>query len=550
MGPWELLLDVVMLLGSCLVVGFLFARIGQNPIVGYLLAGMALGGPWAGQLIETSEELDTLAELGVSLLLFSIGLEFSWIRLRSMERSIWVVGIAQILVTTFIAAGIAVVLTGNARVSLAIGMMISLSSTAVVLRVLMERAEIDSRSGRTALAVLLVQDIAIIPFAIAFTFLVPGDAEGGVAGRLWQMLLSMAGLIVGLYIILTHVALRVLHSLSPARVRELLVILATTTGLASAWVSHEIGLSPAIGAFLAGMFLGGSPFATQIRADIASLRVLLLTLFFGTAGMVADPTWIGNNILLVLGVSLAVIVGKALIIWIILTIVQMPHPVGVGTGLRLAQVGEFSFVLAALGISLGVFDSETQNLIVSVAIVTLILAPLLIVHAPKLGIWVGMKLGSTFDTQDVLEQIEREPCDTIVIGYGPAGLRAAKALEHSGRRVLVIEMNTSGAARARRHGFDAIVGDATQVDVLEHAHIEQAQTVLITIPSRSTALTIMAHVRRLAPTSHIIVRARYLQHVGDFVRAGANLVLDDETQVGDALAKRLSESENVAPEGE
>ncbi|MHC4977019.1 MAG: cation:proton antiporter domain-containing protein [Planctomycetota bacterium] len=355
MEPWELLLDVVLLLGACLVVGYLFARMGQNPIVGYLLAGMALGGPWASKLIETGEELNTLSELGVSLLLFSIGLEFSWIRLRTMERSTWVVGLAQVAGTTIVAGAIAHFFTGSARIGLAVGMMISLSSTAVVLRVLQERAEIDSRSGRNALAVLLVQDMAIIPFAIVMTFLVPGGTteDGGISGQILKMVLSMVGLIAGLYIILTHLALRLLHSLDAGRQRELLVILAIVTGLASAWVSHAIGLSPAIGAFLAGMILGGSPFATQIRADIASLRVVLLTLFFGTAGMVADPIWIWNNLLLVAAVSIGVIAGKAMIVWAILLAVRVPHPVAFSTGIRLRQVGEFSFVLAALGISLG-----------------------------------------------------------------------------------------------------------------------------------------------------------------------------------------------------
>ncbi|MHC4977020.1 MAG: NAD-binding protein [Planctomycetota bacterium] len=169
---------------------------------------------------------------------------------------------------------------------------------------------------------------------------------------------------------------------------------------------------------------------------------------------------------------------------------------------------------------------------------------------PRAGVWIGSKFGSTFEPEDALEFDTREEPDTIVIGYGPAGLRAAKALEHLGRKVLVIDMSHGGASRARRHGFQAIVGDATQVDVLVHAHIQHASTVMITIPSRSTALVIMEHVRRLAPTAHIIVRARYLQHVGDFIHAGAHMVLDDETQVGEGLARMLSENEKQAVEGE
>jgi K+:H+ antiporter len=541
MEPWELLLDVVLLLGACLVVGFIFARIGQNPLVGYLLAGMALG-PGALEMIQPGEEMNTIAELGVSLLLFSIGLEFSWIRLRSLERKIWFVGIAQIVVTMAAAGGAAYAFTGNTRLSVAIGMMISLSSTACVLRVLQERAEIDSRSGRTALAILLVQDMAVIPFAIAMTFLSPEQPDTGVAMEIWHTLLWIAALILVLYVLLTHVALRLMNTLESSRVRELLVLLAICTGLASAWASHSIGLSPAIGAFLAGMFLGGSPFATQIRADVASLRVVLLTLFFGTAGMVADPVWIGQHALLVIGVTLLVIAGKSLLVWLILTIARVPHPVGVSTGLRLAQVGEFSFVLAALGVTLGVVDVDTQMLIVSVAIVTLMVGPFLIAIGPMAGIRVGQRLGSTFDPADAQAFDTRAIPDMIVIGYGPAGQRATKALENNGSNVLVIELNQYGAAKARRHGFDAIMGDATQQDVLEHAHLEHAKTVLISIPSRSTALTIMDHVRRMAPTAKIIVRARYHQHVGDFERAGAHLVLDDETQVGEALARELTES--------
>ena len=393
MNLWLILGDIVVLLAASLLIGGLFSRFGQSPLVGYLLAGMMLGGPGSIGVIRSQHEIEAIAELGVALLLFSLGLEFSLDRLKKLGAKPLLGGVAQVLLTIFLVFGGAFVSGFSARQSVAFGAMVALSSTAVVLRILMERGELEMNHGRNSLAVLLTQDIAVVPLALLMTIL---GGEGTAAEIAWNIckLVAMAGsLIVGLFV-LNKVAVRALETLTLHRNRELTVIFAVVAGLGAAWVSHYAGISPALGAFVAGMLLGSSAFATQIRADISPLRVVLLTLFFGAAGMVADPIWIVNNWYVVGVVSVLLTVGKLLVVWLIFFGLGQTHRVASATGLCLAQVGEFAFVLGTIGQTSGVVTQDMYALVVSVTIVSFFLSAFLVPMAPRFGSRVAQLLGT------------------------------------------------------------------------------------------------------------------------------------------------------------
>ena len=316
MDLWTLLGDIVVLLAASLLLGGLLSRFGQSPLVGYLIAGMLLGGPGSLHVVGSEEEIEAIAELGVALLLFSLGLEFSIQRLKKLGVRPLIGGVVQVVLTVAIGAAAAFLFGLKATESIAFGAMISLSSTAVVLRMLMERAELEMPHGRNSLAVLLTQDMAVVPLAILMALLAGGGAASEVVWDVGKLLLMAATLVLGLFL-LNKIAVVVLGTLTLHRNRELTVIFAVVTGLGSAWAAHVAGLSPALGAFVAGMLLGSSVFATQVRADVSSLRVVLLTLFFGAAGMVADPIWILQNWHVVAAVTLLVTIGKLAIIWVI-----------------------------------------------------------------------------------------------------------------------------------------------------------------------------------------------------------------------------------------
>jgi len=540
MGIWQVLLDIVLLLLGALVLGGIFSRLGQSALVGYLLAGMILGGPGSVKVIRFEKDVEAVAELGVSLLLFSLGLEFAWSRLRALGRRMLLAGVAQVVLTC-VAGSIAAMLFGvGGAKAVAIGAMVSLSSTACVLRVLMERGDLDSVRGRSSLAILLVQDIAIVPLAVLLAVIAGGGTIGQVFLHLGGVLLLAVILVGVLYLMLNVIAARVLGTLTLEKNRELSVLVAVATGLGSAWAAHRVGLSPALGAFVAGMFLGSSPFAAQIRADVSSLRVVLLTLFFGAAGMVANPLWMLANWHLLVAVVLLLMTGKALIVWLVLRVLGQSDGNALATGITLGQVGEFAFVIGSIARENGLIGQQDYLVVVSGGILSLFLTPFCIPLAPRLGAWVdrvrrrGRPIGI-----DVPSDEHGGGPEIVIVGFGPAGEAVGRALSGSGRRVAVLDLNVDAMMRAKALGFVGHVGDATQADVLEHVRIQEAQLVVITLPTSSTASAAVRHVRVLAPHAYVVARTRYQRDTSQLEAAGAHAIIGDEQEVGGKLAERV-----------
>ncbi len=537
MNLWNILGDIVILLTASLCLGGLLSKLRQSPIVGYLIAGMLLGGPGSIGLVKSQHEIEAIAELGIALLLFSLGLEFSLKRVIQLGFRPLLGGMLQVLLTTLIAAAVCLAFGMSVKASVAFGVMISLSSTAVVLRILSERAEMDMPHGRNSLAVLLTQDMAVVPLALIMTLLA---GEGGIASAAMdagKLLLAATALVTGLYLI-TKIAVPALAMLSLHRNRELTVIFAVVTGLAAAWAAHAAGMSPALGAFIAGMLLGSSAFANQIRADVSSLRVVLLTLFFGAVGMVADPVWIVRNWYFVGGVTALLMIGKIVIIWAIFRTLGHTSRVAAASGLCLAQIGEFAFVLGSIGRSNGVVSEELYALVVSASLVSFILSAMLVPVAPQFGRFVARKLRESADIDEPAHALHK-PADIAIIGFGPAGMIAAKPLIDGSNSVVVIDLNHDGVRRAHQLGFRGEIGDATQGEVLEHLQLAGSKAVIITIPDHRSAMTILEQVRQQAPQAHVVVRSRYQMHNKSFTDAGAHVVVGDEEQVGERLARHL-----------
>lgn len=537
MELWALLADIVFLLIACLVGGGLASRVGQSPLVGYLLAGMLVGGPGSFGIVGSQHEIEAIAELGVALLLFSLGLEFSVQRLKGLGSKPLFGGVIQITVTLVAGAAVAWTQGLSLASSLAVGAMVTLSSTAVVLRILMERGEIEMPHGRNSLGVLLTQDIAVVPLAVLMTVLGAGGTPKELAYDVSKLVLMATGLTIVLYA-LTKLAVLSLGMLTLRRNRELTVIFATAIGLGSAGAAHWAGISPALGAFVAGMLLGSSMFATQIRADVSTLRVLLLTLFFGAAGMVADPLWIISHFHWVAAAAFVVTIGKLMIITAIFIAFGQSLRVSAATGLSLAQVGEFAFVLGAVGRTSGVVSDDVYALIVSVTIVSFLVSALAVPRAPWFGDRVARLLGNASSGEDELAGSSHR-ADVIIVGFGPTGQLAAVPLMESALRVTVIDLNREGVRRARDFGFDGHVGDASSPEVLEHASIGEAKLVIITIPHFQSALSIVEMVRSMNATTVILVRSRYHIHRLALAAAGGT-VEGDEDCVGGAIASRIS----------
>jgi len=531
------------LLGGALVLGLICERLRQSAILGYLAAGTLLG-PNALGFVSNSEHVQHLAELGVALLLFTIGLEFSWPRLKRLGVAALGGGAAQILVTIAVGFACAKLLGLATNTSIVIGAIVSLSSTACVLRLLIARAEIESVYGRYALGILLMQDIAVVPLFLLVSVL---GGEGSMSEVALGMLkaVGLAGvLVVVLLVLLNKIAPLILGLDALRQNRDLPILLAFVVGIGAAWGSHELGLSPALGAFVAGMILAESPFATQIRADVASIKTLLVTLFFAAIGMLGDPVWFIEHIGPVMAFVAAIVIGKALIIWAVLKAFGVASRAALAAGICLAQVGEFSFVLAAAAAVGGLIDDQAFTLIVSATIVSLFVTPYLVILAPTISpkIHRVLGLGAHRSNQDQAFKEDDTRKHIVLIGFGPAGQAIGLAASKLHLRVDVVDMNPAALRLAEGMGFHAHVADASHADMLEHLCIHHTQIAILTIPDPLAARAIIKQIRNSAPRIHVIARGRYHRYTQDLYDAGAHEVLDEEQLVGARLAARLRRS--------
>ncbi|MGI8907719.1 MAG: cation:proton antiporter [Candidatus Sumerlaeaceae bacterium] len=561
MDPWHILLQVLLLLGGALLLGTLAARIRQSAILGFLLAGTLVGPSGLG-LVKEGSHLALIAELGVALLLFTIGLEFSIGRLRKLGSAALLGGIAQITVTLLVVFLTARLFGLSARAAFTLGAVTALSSTATVLRILTDSSALERPYGRLTLGILLIQDVAVFPLALVVSII---SREGGSAGEIaWELLrtLAAAGVLIAAFLFLFNwLVPRLLNIRQWSLNREFPILLAIIVALGSAALAHVAGISPAIGAFLSGVLLGESVFSSQIRADVAALRAVLVTFFFASVGLQFDPGWTIAHWQIVLSVAICVILGKAVLVWVVLKLMRARHDTALATGFCLAQVGEFAFVLVGIAAEGSVFDRDMMRLIVSVTIITLFAAPFLVSYAPDLAghgvvlLRLRRKANATADASrrkegDSVPIAEPAPRSghIIVVGLGPAAQQFLEALSrNSPPQITIIDLNPRAAEVAERYGAQLHIGHAGHPDVLEEAGLEHASAVVITVPDPVTAVDVVLQCRNLQPKIRIIARARYHLYCQDLRDAGADEVVDEEYAVGHALAVALLSNSSFGP---
>ena len=535
---WQLLMEILLLLGTALVLGALAQRLKQSAIIGYLLAGMLMG-----PLLFNTQAVKDVAELGVALLLFSIGLEFSFKRLKHLGSIALGGGSLQVVVTMAVFAAIVVLFKPFSQ-ALALGAIAALSSTAVVLRILVDRTEVDAVHGRTALGILLLQDIAVVPLVLMVTIMAHGGGPWEVIVSIAQTLAAAGSLVAVFYLLFYWLVPRVLISGGLYANRELVILLAILAAIGSTWGAHALGLSPALGAFLAGMMLGESPFAAQIRSDVGPLRTLFVTLFFTSIGMLMDPAWLLTYGLFALMVVIGVVCFKTAIIYFISRMFKIERRYALAAGLTLSQIGEFSFVLATTAREGGLIQDQLLALVVTVNILSLFTAPYLVSYAQSLADAILRLLPkrSAGRFHKPTEKEDGKHPAVIVIGFGPAGRQVSEALRDNGLAPGIIELNPGAIQRARDEGMHIHIGDATNTDVLAHADIPDTQAVIVTVPDPRAARDITAAVRSLAPQTNILVRGRFQRSCQELINAGANTVVDEEDTVGRHLANEVLNS--------
>ena len=544
---WNVLGEVLLLVGSAVAMGVVLEAVGISAIIGYLLAGVLLG-PSVLDVVGDSSNFTLIAELGVALLLFSIGLEMTPTRLRGFGFRGAIAGVLQVSLTIFAAAGVALLFGLDGRVALTLGCMVALSSTAVVARLLTDRGELESNRGRSTLAVLLTQDGSLVPVLILIGLLGGGGDDGnatGVGGQIANAAVGLLVMIATISVVGIFILPRVFDSMILRRNRDFAIVTAIITCLSAAWGSHSLGLSPALGAFVAGVLLARVSISRQIRADTGALRAVFLTLFFASVGMLANvreliQPEILKSMIAILGVGLLL---KVAIAWFAIRVTGGHRRVALASALCLAQFGEFSFVIGTEALQSGIIDAPMFQAAIGASLVSLFAAPLLVAKAVPLS----KAIESLFVRLHVWKRIappETTPRDeisghAIVVGYGPAGEEVANTAALAGIVPLVIDMNPRLVAAARAAGYHAEHGDAAQQEILAHAVAERAAALVMTLPEPQIAMATISQFRALNADAIIVARGRYSRFVEAMREAGADHVISEETTAGTLLGATL-----------
>lgn len=536
--------DVLILLSLALANAWFFSLLRQSPIVGYLATGLVVG-PHGFHLIRGIHEVEMVAEVGVILLLFTIGLEFSYSRLMRLKGLLLKAGTTQVVITAA-AVSLGTLLLGETwQTATGLAMAFALSSTAIVLKLLLERGEIDSAHGRIALGILLFQDICVIFFLVALPLL----GSEPQAFSLWT--LAHASLIIAtLFLFVRYLLKPLLRGILRTRSPELFRLTILVLVLGTAWATHEAGLSLALGAFLAGLALAESDSSHQVLADIIPFRDVFLAVFFISIGMLVDARLMLDNWFQVL-VGL-VLLGLAKIIAGTLAGRACNYPLrtALATGLITFQVGEFSFILLKQGQFHNVMPETTYQLALSVVAISMMLTPAVFARAQGMAGVIAGWLGSNRDPadDDTRERTANLEGHVIIASYGLSGRNVARTLRTLRIPYIHVEVNGDSVRRARQAGEIIIHGDASAATVLEGAGIHRARALVMAINDPAALARAIPTARELNPELYILARTRYVLEIDELLKLGANEVITDEFGAGLEMANFLLRRFSI-PEG-
>jgi CPA2 family monovalent cation:H+ antiporter-2 len=529
MAELNFLRDLVILFGASIVVVYCFNRLHVPAIVGFLVAG-ALLGPYGLDVVDDVARVEVLAEVGVVMLLFTIGVEVSLARITSL-RTVVGGGFIQIgaAIGLSVLVGMAVGLPVNQGVFW--GFLTAMSSTAIVLKMVTERGETNSPHGRLTIGILIVQDLAVVPMMV-LTPVLGSQGESGAVAVLWS--LAKAILLVMLILITARFLVpRLLVEVVRSRSRELFVITIILVCLGIAWLSSLAGLSLALGAFIAGLIISESEYSHQAMAEILPFRDSFNSLFFISIGMLLDLRILLAHPFLVLGLVLAVLVGKVVTSAGAAVTVGYSWRPAVLTGIALAQVGEFSFILAKVGKEVSLLSGESFQIFLTVSVLTLILTPFLIQASPRLArraeafqrLWRWLPDRAP-DSPEVTHRHLRD--HTIIAGYGVNGRNLAKVLRETEVPFVVVEMDGETVRQEQTKGAPISFGDVTHPQALRRLGIQQARALVLAISDPIATRRAVKVARQLNPDIHIIARTRYLREIEDLRAMGADQVVPEE----------------------
>lgn len=531
MDAFRLLQDLAAVLLAAITCGAIFYRLKQPIIIGYLIGGLLVG-PYALGFVSDVHTIEMFAEIGVALLMFALGVEFSLAELKPVYKVAVIGGAIQILLAIALTGGLSTLFGLSLGTGILLGCIIAISSTVLVLKVLMERGELDSMHGRIALGILIVQDLSVVPMMVVLPNL---SDPANILGMPMLIALGKAALILAALVVLgTRIVPKLMARIAATRSRELFLLSSVALCFGTAAVTYSFGLSLALGAFLAGIIVSESDHSHQILADVIPLRDLFATLFFVSVGMMINPAFLITHLPEVGGLTLAIVLGKAALIAGSTRLFGYAGRTSLAVGMGLAQIGEFSFVLAKMGRQDGLITEDFFSIILASALLSILVTPLMMQAATPLyrmllripfvrQSWARQR-GESLATAELKGLVDH----VVICGFGRVGSSLGKVLVRSGIPVLIIDIDHVRIQELRDRGVPCLYGDSSNIEVLRHARLELARVMVVALPDPLACQMAMANAKQINPKLDILARAQRSQDVPGLYNLGAEEVVQPE----------------------
>jgi len=542
----ELLKDIVVVFALSVAVLLIFHRIKAPTIVGFLLTGI-LAGPQGLGLIQASDQVSDLAEIGVVLLLFTVGIEVSLRDLMKLKKYVLVGGSLQVLLTILVVFFILFAWGEPSGEAMLLGFLISLSSTAIVLRIIQKKEQFDSIYGRTTLGILIFQDLAVVPMMLVVPLL-PGALQAETDHPL-TVVAKALGLIVFVIISAKWIMPRLLYQIAKTKDHELFLLSIVAICFAVAWMSSQAGLSLGLGAFLAGLIISESPYSHQAFGNILPLRDAFTSFFFISIGMLLDVNYLVQNPGYIFLIAIVVMLLKAVIAGFTISFMGLPLRIAVLVGLALSQIGEFSFILSKVGNECGLISQEIYQLFLDVAVLTMGATSFLMATSQKVADgFLLLPLPERLKNRS--HALSAAPSKSwndhlIIVGYGVNGRNVARSAKAKGIPFVIVEMDPEIVSFEGKIGEPIYYGDATQENVLQHVNVREARVMVIAISDPEATRRIVEVARRLNFDLFIIARTRYLDEMLPLHNLGANEVIPEEYETSVEIFSRVLKQYDV-----
>ena len=526
------LMDILALLLATVVVVPVFHAIRLGAILGYLTAGAILG-PWGLGIITEVEQIRHLAEFGVIFLLFILGIELKPEKLWQMRKMVVGLGLSQLLITALIIYGVAILLGASQHSAIIIGFGLALSSTAFCLNLLAERGGIASKMGQMSFSVLLLQDIAVVPLLALVSMLAGGDIDASESGinLLYAITAIIVLLLIGRYL-LNPVLDKIVASQDP----EVFLAVAVLLVLGVAWIMELVGLSMALGAFLAGLMLAESHYRHQIEADILPFRGILLGLFFMTIGMGIEFGLLWDNCINIIGLTLLLMLVKGSIIYTLVRRSGVRHDIAIQTGVLLSQSGEFGFVMFGFASEAGILDAQTSQILTLVIALSMVFTPFVVKISNTLLL--KFYIPELIDDHHG-EFIEDSKGHVILAGFGRVGARIGAILNAADVNYIAIDLDQKRIKSARAQGFPVFFGDACNVKVLRSAGADRAKMIVIALDNPKNIDRMIPLIRQHYPNMPIHTRAIDRQHCADLISQGVSTTISETLEISLRLTEEV-----------